>query len=66
MRRRSRSVGLGLEYFLNRHFSVGAYVPFHFYPDTDVKLVQPNGATTHGTANFSGVIPMLQLKAYLP
>jgi len=60
------SVGAGVEYFLNRHFSVGAFLPFHFYPDTDVTVRYPDGTTATGSANFSGFIANLQLKAYLP
>lgn len=60
------AVGAGLEYFLNRNLSVGFYVPVHMYQRTDTTVRFANGRTVKGTADFSGVLALLQLKAYLP
>jgi opacity protein-like surface antigen len=60
------SVGAGVEYFLNRHLSVGLYVPVHMYQRTDTTVRLANGRVLNGTADFSGVLALLQLKAYLP
>jgi len=60
------SVGAGVEYFLNRNLSVGLDVPFRFYPSQDSMLTRTGHPTRTGTANLSGVLALLQLKAYLP
>jgi len=59
------SVGAGIEYFLNHHLSIGLYTPFHFYQTADTTVRFPSGKTLTGTANFSGFLTLLQLKAYL-
>ena len=60
------SVSAGVEYFLNHNLSVGLDVPFHFYPDQDSEIRRAGHPTGTGTANFSGMLALLQLKAYLP
>jgi opacity protein-like surface antigen len=60
------SVSAGVEYFLNHHLSIGVDVPLHFYPAQDSVLRRTGHLTRTGTANFSGVLALLQLKAYLP
>jgi opacity protein-like surface antigen len=60
------SMGAGIEYFLNRHLSVGLDLPLRFYPAQDSVLRRTGHATQTGTANFSGLLALLQLKAYLP
>ncbi len=59
------SVGAGVEYFLNHHLSIGLYLPFHFYRSTDTTVRYPSGKTLTGKADFTGFLPLLQLKAYL-
>jgi hypothetical protein len=59
------SVGAGVEYFLNHHLSVGIYTPFHFYQRADTTVRYPNGTTVTGTADFTGFLTLLQIKAYL-
>jgi opacity protein-like surface antigen len=60
------SVGFGAEYFLNHYLSVGLDVPFHFYSKVDTELRRQGHKTETGTANLSGPLVLLQLKAYLP
>src|SRR5262245_6019934 len=60
------TVGAGVEYFLNHHLSVGLDVPLRFYSAQDSVLRRSGHPTQTGTANFSGVLALLQLKAYLP
>jgi hypothetical protein len=60
------SLGAGVEYFLNRHLSIGAYMPVHFYQGTDVTVRMANGTTLEGTADFTGFLTLVQLKAYWP
>ena len=59
------SLGAGVEYFLNHHLSVGLYLPFHFYQSADTTVRYANGKTVTGTVDFTGFVPLLQLKAYL-
>ena len=59
------TVGVGVEYFLNHHISFGLSVPAYLYPDLDTTVTKPNGNTTRGHANFSGIAPQIQVKAYL-
>lgn len=62
-------IGIGIEYFLNRHLSVGFSVPYYFYPDVDTfvqaRFPRPQ-PPVHGSANFSGPAALLRLSAYLP
>jgi opacity protein-like surface antigen len=60
------SIGAGVEYFLNRHLSVGLLFPFHIYPDVDTHVREVGSAPTDGSVNLSGFLAVLQLKAYLP
>ena len=48
------------------YLSIGVYMPFHFYRETDVTVRMANGAIQQGTASFSGFLTLLQIKAYLP
>ncbi len=59
------AVGAGVEYFLNRHLSVGLYVPVHMYQQADTTVRYADGRVRRGTVDFSGVLALLQLKAYL-
>ena len=59
------TVGVGVEYFLNHHISFGLSVPAYLYPDLDTTVTKPNGNETRGHANFSGIAPQIQVKAYL-
>jgi opacity protein-like surface antigen len=59
------SAGAGLEYFLNHHVSVGVYMPFQLYQTSDTTIRFANGTVRKGTADFSGFLTLLQLKAYL-
>ncbi|HEV7735603.1 MAG TPA: outer membrane beta-barrel protein [Candidatus Binatia bacterium] len=65
------SVGVGLEYFLNRHISVALAVPLMIYPDWDTTLQQRNaagnvGKPVHGSWNYTGIAPTLRITAYVP
>jgi outer membrane protein W len=59
-------LGVGIEYFLNHHLSVGLIVPVHIYSTVDTSLKRTGHQTQTGTADLTGVEPMLQLKAYIP
>ena len=59
------AVGAGVEYFLNHHLSIGLYLPFHIYQRANTTVRYANGKTLTGKADFSGFLPLLQLKAYL-
>jgi opacity protein-like surface antigen len=59
------SAGAGVEYFLNHHLSVGVYMPFQLYQTSDTTVRFANGTVRKGTADFSGFLTLLQLKAYL-
>jgi opacity protein-like surface antigen len=60
------SVGAGVEYFLNHHLSVGLYLPIHMYQQATTTVRYPtSGKTLTGKADFSGFLPLLQIKAYL-
>ncbi|MCW5892134.1 MAG: outer membrane beta-barrel protein [bacterium] len=56
--------GVGLEYFLNHWISVGLAVPVYIYPDIATTVQRGRRPVEKGHANFSGVAPELQLKAY--
>ena len=58
-------LGVGVEYFLNHHISVGVSLPVYLYPDLDTTVTSPGGNVTRGHANFSGIAPQFQIKAYL-
>ena len=70
------SVGIGVEYFLNRHLSFGVSVPAYIFPDWDTEVrynttQRPGGgrrpsATVRDSANFSSIGGLLQIKVYLP
>jgi outer membrane protein with beta-barrel domain len=66
------SVGVGLEYFLNRHISVALLVPLNIYPDWDTSLQQrspsgaPVGEPVHSSWNYTGIAPSVRLTAYAP
>jgi opacity protein-like surface antigen len=59
-------IGVGIEYFLNHHLSVGLTVPLHLYSAVDTELRQAGRKTMTGTADLTGLAMFLQLKAYLP
>jgi outer membrane protein W len=58
-------VGVGAEYFLNRYVSLGIALPVYLYPDLSTTVQRHNGPVVHGNANFSGIVPQIQVKAYL-
>jgi hypothetical protein len=60
------SVGVGIEYFLNRHLSAGLSMPFHIYPNADTVVRREGQPPRTGNVNLSGFLVLLQLKAYLP
>ena len=72
------TVGVGVEYFLNRNLSVGFALPAYLYGDVDTRVHYgtsrqggPGGGlagrgTVTSSANFSGMAALLQFKAYLP
>lgn len=65
------TVGLGLEYFLNHHLSVGLSVPLYVYPSWDTYVQRFDGqgrplAPVRDTTNFTGVAALFQIKAYVP
>ncbi|MCW5889664.1 MAG: outer membrane beta-barrel protein [bacterium] len=60
------SVQLGLEYFLNHNLSFGVSVPFYLYPDADTTVKEVGKRKVNGSANFSGVAGLLEIRAYLP
>ena len=70
------SVGIGVEYFLNRHLSFGVSVPAYIFPvwDSVVRynsIRRPGGGsfprgTVRDSANFSSIGGLLQIKVYLP
>jgi len=60
------SVGAGIEYFLNRNFSVGVLFPFHIYPDVDTTITDSGSSPDDGSVNLSGFLAVFQLKAYVP
>ena len=59
-------LGVGIEYFLNHHLSVGLIAPVHIYSTVDTSLRRTGHATQTGTADLTSFEPMLQLKAYMP
>jgi opacity protein-like surface antigen len=58
-------VGVGVEYFLNHHLSFGLALPAYLYPDLSTTVQQGSQPVVHGHANFSGLAPQIQIKAYL-
>jgi hypothetical protein len=66
------SVGVGLEYFLNRHVSVGLGLPLVIYPDWDTSVQQRDragalvGQPVKGSWNYTGIFPNVRLTAYIP
>lgn len=58
-------VGVGAEYFLNRYVSFGIALPVYLYPDLSTTVQRGHGPVVHGNANFSGIAPQIQVKAYL-
>jgi opacity protein-like surface antigen len=58
-------VGIGAEYFLNHYLSFGIALPVYLYPDLSTTVQRVNGPVVHGNANFSGIAPQVQVKAYL-
>jgi opacity protein-like surface antigen len=59
------SAGVGAEYFLNHHLSIGVYLPFQGFQTSDTTVRFADGSTRKGSADFSGFLTLLQLKAYL-
>lgn len=70
-------VGIGAEYFLTRHLSLGVAVPVYFYPDADAEVrfgsaQRPGGGgaagrgTVRGSYNLTGIAGLLQIKILLP
>jgi opacity protein-like surface antigen len=70
------TVGIGVEYFLNRHLSFGLAVPAYLYPDWDTEVnyhstQRPGGGSfprgpVRGSTNFSSIGALLEIKVYLP
>jgi hypothetical protein len=66
------SVGIGLEYFLNRHISVALALPLMIYPDWSTSVRQRSnsgafvGPEMKSSWNYTGISPSLRLTAYLP
>lgn len=71
------SVGIGIEYFLNRHVSFGLAMPAYIYPDMDTSVrygtsrLGPNQpragrGLVHGQTNLTGIAGLIQIKVYLP
>jgi hypothetical protein len=66
------SVGIGLEFFVNHHMSLGLGVPLVIYPDWDTTVQQrdKNGASVgqpvKGSWNYTGVFPNVRLTVYVP
>ncbi len=58
-------VGIGVEYFLNHHLSFGLALPAYLYPDLSTTVQQGSRPAVGGHANFSGIAPQIQVKAYL-
>jgi opacity protein-like surface antigen len=58
-------VGVGVEYFVNHHLSLGLAVPYYFYPDLDTTIVR-GASVAHSKVNLSGPAPMLHVRVYLP
>jgi opacity protein-like surface antigen len=58
-------IGVGAEYFLNHYVSIGLALPVYLYPDLATTVQHRNGPVVHGDANFSGIAPQIQVKAYL-
>jgi opacity protein-like surface antigen len=58
-------VGVGVEYFLNHHLSFGLALPAYLYPDLSTTVQRGNRPAVGGHANFSGLAPQIQIKAYL-
>jgi hypothetical protein len=69
---RAASVGVGLEYFLNRHISVALGIPLMIYPDWDTSLQQrsnsgaPVGQPVKSSWNYTGISPNVRITAYVP
>lgn len=57
-------IGVGVEYFLNHHVSVGLALPFNFYPDLKTRVTVGNRPLQRGHVNFTGLAGMIELKAY--
>jgi hypothetical protein len=71
------TVGIGVEYFLNHHLSVGIAVPAYLYPDWDTEVrfgssrTGPGGpvagrGVASGHVNVTGIAGLFQIKAYIP
>jgi len=66
------SVGIGLEYFLNHHLSIGLGVPLMIYPDWDTTVQQRDktgasvGQPVKSTWNYTGIFPNVRLTVYVP
>lgn len=60
------TLGAGIEYFLNRHLSVGLMLPFHVLPDVGTRVTQRGKKTVDGHVNLSGLAPSLEIRVYLP
>jgi opacity protein-like surface antigen len=67
------TVGIGVEYFLNRHLSLGVAIPAYIYPDADADVTfgtaQGGGAagrTERSSFNLTGIAGLLQIKVLLP
>jgi opacity protein-like surface antigen len=67
------TVGIGVEYFLNRHLSIGVALPAYIYPDADAEVQFGSarsggtaGRTERGSYNVTGIAGLLQVKVLLP
>ena len=66
------SVGIGLEYFLNHHLSIGLGVPLMIYPDWDTTVQQRDktgasvGQPVKSSWNYTGIFPNVRLTVYVP
>lgn len=59
-------VGVGVEYFLNHHVSVGFAVPVQFGPGVETTIRYPGAAPVHGHFAGTSVGATIRLAAYMP
>ena len=60
------TVGVGIEYFLNRHLSAGLAIPVQFGPGVGTTVTYPGGAPVHGHFTGTSVGATFRLTAYVP
>jgi opacity protein-like surface antigen len=61
-------IGVGVEYFLNHHLSVGLSLPVYLYGDADTEVIDRSGRrpTVHDSFDFSGIALLFHVKAHVP